>query len=151
VKGTNAVDLAFIERLMQMFERSSLAELEYGEASGRVRLARGQAGSPDAPAAATEPPPPQAGARPAGPSRHLVQASFPGVFYRRTAPGQPSLVSIGDMVEEGQTLGMLEAMKLFNRIQADMAGRVVEIPAEDGATVEPGATLFVLEPSGQPA
>lgn len=151
VKGTNAVDLAFIERLMQMFERSSLAELEYGEASGRVRLARGQAGLSNVPAATAEPPPPQAAACRAEPARHVVQASFPGVFYRSAAPGQPPLVSVGDVVEEGQTLGILEAMKLFNRVQADMAGRVVEIPVEDGATVELGATLFVLEASGQPA
>lgn len=145
------MDLAFIERLMQIFERSSLAELEYAEASGRVRLARGQAGPPDAPAATADAPSPRAAARPTESARHVVQASFPGVFYRSTAPGQPPLVSVGDVVEEGQTLGILEAMKLFNRVQADMAGRVVDIPAEDGATVELGATLFGLETSGQPA
>ena len=140
------MDLAFIERLMQVFERSSLLELEYGDASGRVRLARDARG---APAAAPSGQPTASSGQPApGPdaARHAVRASFPGVFYRRSAPDQPPLVEVGDVVEEGRTLGMLEAMKLFNTVEADVAGRVVEIPAADGASVDAGAALFVIEP-----
>jgi len=140
------VDPAFVERLVQIFQRSSLAELDYSEGSRRLRLARGVS-----PAAAAAPP---AAAAPiaAEPlqqpeTRHTVQASFPGVFYRSAAPGEPPLVEVGDLVEDGQTLGMLEAMKLFNRVQADAAGRVAAIPVENGATVETGAALFILDPA----
>ncbi len=142
------MDLAFIERLMQLFERSTLMELDYSEASGRVRLSRGQPAHSPAPAAGSQPGPDdttQASVPAAADARHVMQASFPGVFYRSAVPDQSPLVTIGDLVEEGQTLGLLEAMKLFNRVQADMAGRVIEIPAEDGSTVEPGAALFVLD------
>lgn len=149
MKDGNAVDLAFMERLVQLFERSSLAELDYSEAGSRIRLARGQHWPVPRPAAMASATPvsgmPQASMQSVPDTRHVIQASFPGVFYRSAAPGQPPLVLIGDVVDDGQTLGLLEAMKLFNRVQADVAGRVAEIPVEDGATVEPGAVLFVLD------
>ena len=145
------MDLAFIERLMQLFERSSLAELEYGDASGRVRLGRKAGTVSGVPTAVTEQPLPQETAQAGGHARHEVKASFPGVFYRRAAPGQPPLAEIGDMVQEGQTLGMLEAMKLFNGVQADAAGRVTEIPEQDGAMVGAGATLFILDLAEPPS
>jgi len=149
VKDGKTVDLAFMERLVQLFERSSLAELDYSEAGSRIRLARGQQWPVPGPAAMASTPPMsgmlQASIQSIPDTRHVIQASFPGVFYRGAAPGQPPLVLIGDVVEDGQTLGLLEAMKLFNRVQADVAGRVAEIPVEDGATVEPGTALFILD------
>jgi len=150
VKDGESVDLAFMERLVQLFERSSLAELNYSEAGSRIRLARGRQGPAPGRAATAGGAPPAPGvpqdSTPMKPdTRHVIQASFPGVFYRSAAPGEPPLTQFGDVVEDGQTLGLLEAMKLFNRVQADVAGRVAEIPVEDGATVELGAVLFVLD------
>ncbi len=140
------MDPAFLERLVQIFQSSSLAELDYSEGSSRLRLARGASSAtaviaPPAAAAPIAAPPAEQPEK-----RHTVQASFPGVFYRSAAPGEPPLVEVGDVVEDGQTLGMLEAMKLFNRVQADAPGRVAVIPAENGATVEAGAALFILDP-----
>lgn len=145
VKDGGTVDLAFVEQLVQVFERSSLAELDYSEGDSRLRLARRGLGADPAATAGAAPPAPQAAAPPPHDTRHVVQASFPGVFYRSTAAGEPPLVQVGDMVEDGQTLGLLEAMKLFNRVQADAAGRIAAIPVEDGATVESGAALFILD------
>lgn len=149
MKDREPLDQGFIERLVQLFEHSSLAELDYTEGASRLRLSRGNPAAPRPEAAS----PAQAPAPPSTPqitpTQHLIQASFPGVFYRSATPGEPPLVQVGEQVKDGQTLGLLEAMKLFNRVQADAAGRIIDIPAQDGATVAPGATLFILDVSEQ--
>ncbi len=71
-----------------------------------------------------------------------------GVFYRSPAPDAPPFVEIGDMVSEGQTVCIVEAMKVFNEIKAEWQGRVVAIPAESGALVQAGDPLVVLEFAG---
>ena len=70
-----------------------------------------------------------------------------GVFYRRAEPGAPPFVEVGDVVSAGQTLCLLEAMKLFNELKADAPGRVVAIHVENGQPVEFGQLLFELEPA----
>jgi len=141
------VDQTFIEGLLDLFERSALAELEYSEGDSRIRLVKHPSGSlPGArpPARPMRTSSPQA---PRTATQHVIRAGLAGLFFRRPAPAQPPFVAVGDVVEEGQKLGILEAMKTLNPIEADRAGRIAEIKPEDGALVEPGAPLFVLVPA----
>ena len=80
-----------------------------------------------------------------------VESPMVGVFYRAPEPGTPPFVEVGDVVAPGQTLCMLEAMKLFNELKADAGGRVTAIHAENGKPVEFGQLLFELEPIVRPA
>jgi acetyl-CoA carboxylase biotin carboxyl carrier protein len=75
-----------------------------------------------------------------------VESPMVGVFYRSPEPGKPSFVEVGDVVAPGQTLCLLEAMKLFNELKSDAAGRVLAVHAENGKPVEFGQLLFELEP-----
>ncbi len=140
------MDHAFIEGLLELFERSALAELEYSEGSSRIRLVKHLSATsgphPQAPAPVrpVKAPPPRAA------TQHVIRSSLTGMFFRSPAPGQPPFVAVGDIVEEGQKLCILEAMKTLNLIEADRSGRIVEIQPEDGAMVESGAPLFVLVP-----
>lgn len=74
-----------------------------------------------------------------------IKAPMLGTFYRASAPGAPPFVQVGDLVTENQTICLIEVMKLFNQVPAGMAGRVLEIVAEDGAMVEHGQTLLILD------
>jgi acetyl-CoA carboxylase biotin carboxyl carrier protein len=141
------MDVKFIEGLIAIFEQSGLAEMEYEERGARIRLTRRADGSvsvstPDTSDAPREAPAPVA----AGPLRHLVKAGLSGVIYMAPAPDQKPFVAIGDMVEEGQTLGIVEAMKMLSPIEAEWSGRIAEICVTDGAPVEAGAVLFIIEP-----
>jgi acetyl-CoA carboxylase biotin carboxyl carrier protein len=86
-------------------------------------------------------------APPAAPTANLLQIEAPimGVFYRTAAPSEPPLIEVGDTIEVGQVIGIIEAMKVFSEIPADRAGRVIEIPAKNGGLVQPGDPLVVLE------
>ncbi len=145
------MDLALIERLIDIFERSSLAELDYAEGGARLRLARdtGASAAPaPRPAAAAAAPAASSASEPPAAAEHLLTAGIFGTFFRAPGPGQAPFVSEGDAVREGQTLAILEAMKVLNPVEADRAGRVARILAEDGATVEVGTPLFALAPAG---
>ncbi len=149
------MDLDFIEKLIRVVSRSPIAELEIERDGMRVRICR-QAAVPTLRTAATREnvaaqPVTVAdfAPRPSGPGRHEIRAPLTGVFYRAATEGAPPLVSVGDVVEEGQKIGMLEAMKTFNVVEADRAGRIVEIPVENAASVQSGDVLFVLEDSGR--
>lgn len=78
---------------------------------------------------------------------HLFRIESPmtGVFYRTPAPDQPMYVEVGDEIEEGQTIGLIEAMKVFSEVPSEVAGRVVEIPAASGKLVQAGDTLVVVD------
>jgi acetyl-CoA carboxylase biotin carboxyl carrier protein len=94
--------------------------------------------------ASTNEAPPQPGA--AAPDAIIVPAPMLGTFYRSPEPGAPPFVEVGDIIEAGQQVGIVEAMKLMNAIQADHAGRVTEILASDGTAVEYGEALIALVP-----
>jgi acetyl-CoA carboxylase biotin carboxyl carrier protein len=79
---------------------------------------------------------------------HPIKAPLVGTFYRASQPGAPAFVSEGDTVDAGQTVGIVEAMKLMNQVQADVAGKVSKILAEDGSWVEFEQTLMLIEPAG---
>lgn len=148
------MDEDFIARLIALVERSGIAELELSQNGARVRIVKSPGGAAAQPVVEAAGPD-AAGAAPSAieqtppePRRHLVRAGFPGTFFRAPAPGRPPFVQIGDRVEEGRQLAILEAMKTMNPLEADRTGTIAEILVEDGAAVEAGAALFVIEADG---
>jgi acetyl-CoA carboxylase biotin carboxyl carrier protein len=138
--------LALIDRLAGLLERSDLTELEV-EAGGTglvlrkpVALAIPMLAGPVAAEAA-----PAETAREA-PGRPAVLAPLTGIFYASPAPGSPPYLTVGGEVQVGQVIGLIEAMKLFNEIKSDRAGRVVRIVAEGGQLVKAKQPLIEVEP-----
>jgi acetyl-CoA carboxylase biotin carboxyl carrier protein len=150
-EGT-ALDLAKIKSLIDLVSRSQVSELELIEGDTTLRIRRGAraAAAPPPPAAAAAAPPataaPAAADTPApkaaAPDEGLVTSPSFGVFHRTAAPGAQPFVAVGDAVAAGQTLCLLEAMKVFTGITAGEAGVIDAILAEAGAEVEVGQPLF---------
>jgi acetyl-CoA carboxylase biotin carboxyl carrier protein len=150
----DAMDLRKLKTLIELVESSGIGELEIQEGEERVRITRG------APGAATSAPAPvyvtaaplaapaaaaaEAPAVPAEPEGHLVRSPMVGTFYRATSPGTKAFVEVGDSVQVGDTLCIIEAMKLMNEIEADKAGVVKQVLAENGQPVEYGQPLVVI-------
>lgn len=140
------MDMELIERLIGLVESSRVAELDFATGALRVRIERRGAAFP-APAAVSPEPPPPAPARDPK-AAHRIAAGMAGTFFRAAGPGEAPFVSEGDIVQDGQTLGILEAMKMLNPVEADIAGRITRVLVENGTSVAAGTPLFVLEPSG---
>jgi len=160
------MDIRKIKKLIELLEESSLSEIEIVEGEESVRLARGvamagapmQAGiPPNVQAAAWAAPMPQTAAgEPAGsgaqaaaedeaiPEGELVRAPMVGTFYGAPSPDAEPFVSLGQRVTEGETMCIIEAMKMFNQIEAEASGTVVAILVENGQPVEFDQPLFVL-------
>ena len=151
------MDLRKLKTLIELVETSGIAELEIQEGEERVRITRslaptGQtfmlqpavASAPVAVAAAPVAPQAAAAPAPAEPEGHVVKSPMVGTFYRAASPGAEAFVDIGDSVKEGDTLCIVEAMKLMNEIEADASGVVKAILVENGQPVEFGQPLFVL-------
>lgn len=147
-----------IRELVRIASEADITELEVEAGHLRVAIRKAPRGSapptPVNPPAAT-PTPPAATPTPAapGPEAHSpywvpVTAPMVGTFYRAPGPDQPPFVQEGDRVEAGRTLCIIEAMKMFNEIPAEVSGRVVRVLAEDGAPVEYGQPLFLIDPQG---
>ena len=162
------IDLEFIERLIRAFDESGVDSLEIERGGTRVRLAKTppvaaapamQAAPALAPAApqpqAAAPPPPASGgaeSKPAGaPAKDedLIEVTSPmvGTFYRAPAPDAPSYVEEGSKIALGDTLCIIEAMKLMNELESEVKGTVVEICVENAQPVEFGQVLFRVRPS----
>jgi acetyl-CoA carboxylase biotin carboxyl carrier protein len=155
------MDLRKLKTLIELVETSGIAELEIQEGEERVRITRAHASGPQtttihaapmaAPAtttAAAVPPaaatPVDAPAPPSEPEGHLVKSPMVGTFYRAASPGAKAFVEVGDTVQVGDTLCIIEAMKLMNEIESDAAGTVKEILLENGQPVEFGQPLVVI-------
>ena len=160
------MDLRKIKKLIDLLEESNLADIEIKEGEESVRLARIPQGAAAAPApvvhhlaAAPAPAPampmhsPTDAAtgglgKPAAeaglPEGHIVRAPMVGTFYASPAPDKPAFVSVGQAVKAGETLGIIEAMKMFNPIEADISGTVLAIQCESGQPVEFDQPLFVI-------
>ncbi len=161
------MDLRKLKKLIDLVEESGVAELEVTEGEEKVRIVKGGAGREAAPpymvapamasfpahpaAAAPAPAPaPAAAAAPAVPAApqppegHVLKAPMVGTFYRAASPGAKPFAEIGDAVKAGQTVCIIEAMKLMNEIEADKDGVIKAILAENGQPVEYGEPLIVI-------
>ncbi len=145
--------LALLDRLTGLIERSDLAELEVAAGGTGLVLRKPSAIAPLAGATvvAAAPAEPAAGAARAAdggaaPSRPSVKAPLTGIFYTAPGPGAAAYVQVGGEVAVGQVIGLIEAMKLFNEIKSDLAGRVVRVVAESGQLVKAKQPLIEVEP-----
>ncbi len=153
------MDLRKIKKLIDLLEESNLAELEIKEGEEVVRLSRVPKNTAPvaAPVAAAAAPAPvaaaiaapvaaavEAPAADALPAGHVVKAPMVGTFYASASPGTPAFVKVGQQVKAGETLGIIEAMKMFNQIEADVAGTVQAILVENGQPVEFDEPMFVI-------
>jgi acetyl-CoA carboxylase biotin carboxyl carrier protein len=148
------MDLRKLKALIDLVEKSGIAELEITEGEEKVRIAKqgGSATAPSfhmhhaSPAPQAAPAAPAAPAEPvaAEPEGHAVKAPMVGTFYRSSAPGAQSFVEVGQTVKAGDTLCIIEAMKLMNEIEADASGVIKAILAENGQPVEYGQPLFII-------
>ena len=153
------MDLRKLKTLIDLVSDSNVSELEITEAEGKVRIVKGGTGQMQhfaapmvmpmaagpvaaAPApAATAPAPVVADV----PESHRVKSPMVGTFYRAASPGAKSFVEIGDSIKAGDTICIIEAMKILNEIECDKTGTVKEILCENGQAVEYGQPLFVIE------
>ena len=154
------MDLRKLKTLIDLVAESGVSELEVTEGEDKVRIVKNPApiaapaqqvyaaapvAAPSAPAPTSAPAAaPAAEAAPAEPTGHAVKSPMVGTFYRSPTPGADSFVKIGDTVKEGQTLCIIEAMKLLNEIESDKSGVVKEILCENGQGVEFGQALFII-------
>jgi acetyl-CoA carboxylase biotin carboxyl carrier protein len=146
------VDLRKLKKLIDLVQESGIAELEVTEGEERVRISRvGQnpvsmmpvatqaaIPAPAAPAAAPAPPAPEKV------EGHIVKSPMVGTFYRAPSPGAKAFIEVGDKVSPGDTLCIIEAMKLLNEIEADHGGTIKEAYVENGQPVEYGEPLFLI-------
>ena len=155
------MDLRKLKTLIDLVSESNVSELEITEAEGKVRIVKAVPGAaapvtyavaPAVPAPVAAPvaaagaaeaaPAPVAVAEPAG---HTVKSPMVGTFYRSSAPGAKPFKDVGDTVKEGETICIVEAMKILNEIEADKSGTVTQILVQNGQAVEYGQPLFVIE------
>jgi acetyl-CoA carboxylase biotin carboxyl carrier protein len=150
------MDLRKLKKLIDLVQESGIAELEITEGEEKVRITSVQAGHQTvyaqapmmAPAIAhipaATPVAEAASAEPAQPEGHVVKSPMVGTFYRTPSPGAKAFVEVGQPVKAGDTLCIIEAMKLMNEIEADVAGVVKAILIENGQPVEYGEPLFII-------
>lgn len=145
------LDLEEIRALIDLALASEIAELEVEAPHIRVKIKKPRIHAPESGAAdvrAPEPTDARADDGPGAEGRYApIVAPMVGTFYRAADPDASPFVQEGDAVTVGQTVCILEAMKLFNEIQSDVAGRVVSVLADNGAAVEYGQPLFLIDPS----
>jgi acetyl-CoA carboxylase biotin carboxyl carrier protein len=154
------MDLRKLKTLIDLVAESDIAELEVTEGESKVRIVKSsgipqnqvvmmpQAGMQQyhaaAPAVAAPAAAPAAAAPAAAETGHIVKSPMVGTFYRSSAPGAPAFVEVGATVKEGDTLCIIEAMKLLNEIDADLSGTITKVLVENGQPVEFGQPLFVI-------
>ncbi|SEP85730.1 acetyl-CoA carboxylase biotin carboxyl carrier protein [Ectothiorhodospira magna] len=159
------MDIRKIKKLIELLEESGINEIEIQEGEESVRITRAAPNSgttfmmppqqymvpgaaPAAPSAPTSSPPaptPAAETRPALPPGHQVTAPMVGTFYRAPTPGARAFVEVGQSVQEGDTLCIIEAMKMLNQIEADKTGVIKAILVENGQPVEYGQPMFIID------
>jgi acetyl-CoA carboxylase biotin carboxyl carrier protein len=151
------MDLRKLKKLIDLVQESGIGEIEITEGEEKVRISRQAAGAPMIMAAPGMQPMAAPGALPAAaavpvvapppaePKGHALKSPMVGTFYRAPSPGAPSFVEVGQSVSKGQTLCIIEAMKLLNEIESDVAGTVKAILVENGQPVEYGQPLFLIE------
>ncbi len=157
------MDIRKVKKLIELLDESGIAEIEITEGEESVRISRYAQGVPPAPAVTTAAPPPsqppQPESRPDPPpvavtkptavesddEGYSITAPMVGTFYASSSPGAAPFVQVGDRVKEGDTLCIIEAMKMMNQIEADVSGVVKSIRVQNGEPVEYGQTLMVID------
>ena len=147
------MDLRKLKTLIDLVSESNVSELEITEAEGKVRIVKAMGAAPmvmqvpvmAAPAATLAPQPAPVAAAPAEAAGHAIKSPMVGTFYRSSSPGAKAFVEVGSVVKEGETICIIEAMKILNEIEADKSGTVVAILCENGQAVEYGQSLFTIE------
>lgn len=144
------MDIRKIKKLIDLIEESDIAEIEIREGEESVKISRYSAAAPvqyAAPVAAPIAVAPVVATAPVEEkiSGHVVKSPMVGTFYRSASPGSASFVEIGQSVSNGQTLCIIEAMKILNQIEADKSGKIKQILVENGHPVEYGQPLFIIE------
>ncbi len=149
------MDLRKLKKLIDLVQESGIAELEITEGEEKVKIVKGGgvslAAAPVAARPSTDATPAAPAAAPAtvadaaaGQEGHVVKAPMVGTFYRSPSPDAKAFVEVGQAIKEGETICIIEAMKLMNEIEADAAGVVKAILVENGQPVEYGQPLFIL-------
>ena len=154
------MDLRKLKTLIDLVSESNVSELEITEAEGKVRIVKSAPVAMAAPVtysmapAPVTPslvpsvevsPAPVVAAAPVAPAGHTVKSPMVGTFYRASSPGAKAFVEVGDTIKEGETICIVEAMKILNEIEADKSGTVTQILVENGQAVEYGQPLYVIE------
>jgi acetyl-CoA carboxylase biotin carboxyl carrier protein len=156
------MDLRKLKTLIDLVSESNVSELEITEAEGKVRIVKSPPMGAPAPVTYTMAPSPvpmvhspadaaqpvevtPVAVAPVQPSGHVVKSPMVGTFYRSSSPGAKAFVEIGDAIKEGETICIVEAMKILNEIEADKSGTVTQILVENGQAVEYGQPLYVIE------
>ena len=150
------MDLRKLKTLIDLVSDSNVSELEITEAEGKVRIVKGgpammapqYAMAPQYPQQQQAPAPTVAVVEPAvaeAAPGHTVKSPMVGTFYRSSSPGAKAFVELGSVVKEGETICIIEAMKILNEIEADKSGTVTRILCENGQAVEYGQALFIIE------
>ncbi len=152
------MDIRKVKKLIELLDESGIAEIEITEGEESVRISRYAQGAPVAtpvttaapalPPAPQPEPPPAAAPKAAADSDdegYAITAPMVGTFYAASSPGSAPFVQVGDRVKEGDTLCIIEAMKMMNQIEADVSGVVKSIRVQNGEPVEYGQTLMVID------
>ena len=154
------MDLRKLKTLIDLVSESNVSELEITEAEGKVRIVKSAPVAAAAPVTYSMAPAPLAppvvptvealpvtptAAAPAAPVGHTVKSPMVGTFYRASSPGAKPFVEVGDTIKEGETICIVEAMKILNEIEADKSGTVTQILVDNGQAVEYGQPLYVIE------
>ena len=158
------MDIRKVKKLIELLDESGIAEIEITEGEESVRISRYSSNLPVAPAPVISAPPPPAPAAPApapvpaaepasmavepDDDGYAVTSPMVGTFYSAPSPGSAAFVQVGDKVNEGDTLCIVEAMKMMNQIESDVSGTIKSIRAQNGDPVEYGQTLFVIDQRG---
>ena len=155
------MDIRKVKKLVELLDESGIAEIEITEGEESVRISRYAPSASAAPAPVVVPTAPSAPATAAAPSAsapaasvepeeegHAVTAPMVGTYYSASSPGSPPFVQVGDRVSEGDTLCIVEAMKMMNQIEAEVSGTVKSIRVQNGDPVEYGQILFVIDQRG---
>lgn len=150
------MDLRKLKTLIDLVQNSGISELEISEGEEKIRIAKHLAAPAPTTVMVGAPAAPQptptlvaqaaAGAKavPEEPAGHVVKSPMVGTFYRSGNPGSPAFVEVGQAVKQGDTLCIIEAMKLMNEIEADASGIIKEVLVENGQPVEFGQPLFLI-------
>ena len=151
------MDLRKLKTLIDLVSESNVSELEITEAEGKVRIVKAMGAAPmvmqapvmaapvAAPAAPLVAAAPVAATAPAEDAGHAVKSPMVGTFYRSASPGAKAFIEVGSVVKVGETICIIEAMKILNEIEADKSGTVTAILCENGQAVEYGQPLLAIE------